>query len=306
MRVLVTGGTGFVGSAVITELIRSGHQVLGLVRSETSARALVAAGAQAHPGDVTDTDALREATRGVDGVVHLAMPRTAGGLGEAMAVERSAIAAFGDALEGTGAPLVFASATSLIAPGRRITENDVGDTGGPIPRVESEREALSRTDRGVRVIAVRLPTLVHGTGDAAGFLPMLVAAARARGVSAYVGDGDNRWPAVHRADAAVLFRQALESGRAGARLHAVAEEGVAFRDIARAIGDGLGLPTLGLTPERAAEHFPLPAGPLSALPGTDIAASAQLTREAMGWRPEHPDLLTDLAEGHYLTLGDAA
>lgn len=300
MRVFVTGATGFIGSVVLPDLLAAGHEVVGLARSATTAAALVAAGATVLHGTLDDPEALRAGAAGADGVLHLAMARGDTTFAEALEVDRRALAVLGAALEGTDRPLVFASATSMIEPGRVVTERDTGDTSSPLSRGRAEDAVLAWARRGVRVAVVRLATLVHGDGDRHGFLPMLVEVARARGVSAFVGDGRNRWPGVHRLDAARLLRPAVENAPAGSRAHAIADEGVAFRDIAQAIGDGLGLPTAAVGADEAAEHFALLGGPLATLPGTDVPASAAITRGLLGWRPTGPDILTDLRCGPYL------
>jgi quercetin dioxygenase-like cupin family protein/nucleoside-diphosphate-sugar epimerase len=233
-------------------------------------------------------------------VLHLAIARGNVAFTEALEIDRRALVALGSALEGTDRPLVFASATSMIEPGRVITEQDAGDTTAPGSRGRAEDEVLELAGLGVRVAVVRLATLVHGDQDRQGFLPMLIETARARGVSAYVDDGRNRWPGVHRLDAARLLRLAIEGAPAGVRLHAVAEEGIAFRELAHAIGNGLGLPTISISAEQVADHFSLLPGPLAALTGTDIPASSATTRQLLNWRPVGPDVLADLTSGTYL------
>lgn len=300
MRVFVTGATGFIGSAVVPELLAAGHQVLGLARSQASAAALDTAGAEVLRGTLEDTATLHSGAGDADGVLHLAMTRGDVTFADALETDRRVLEALGSALTGTDRPLVFASATSMIEPGRVITEQDTGDTTVPGSRGRAEDEVLELAERGVRVAVVRLATLVHGDEDRHGFLPMLIETARARGVSAYVGTGCNRWPGVHRLDAAHLIRLAIEGAPAGSRVHAVADEGIAFRELAEAIGAGLGLPTTSISAEHAPEHFFPLAGPLAALTGTDIPASSATTRELLDWRPTHPDVLTDLKSGFYL------
>ena len=300
MRLFVTGATGFIGSAVLPDLLAAGHEVVGLARSDTAAATLVAAGATVLHGALDDPAALHAGAARADGVLHLAIARGDTSFTEALEVDRRALAVLGAALEGSDRPLVFASATSMIEPGRVVTERDTGDTSSPQSRGRAEDAVLAWAGRGVRVAAVRLATLVHGDGDRHGFLPMLVEVARTRGVSAFVGDGRNRWPGVHRLDAARLLRLAVEKAPAGSRAHAIADEGVAFRDIARAIGDGLGLPTAPVGADEAAEHFALLGGPLATLPGADLPASGAVTRELLDWRPTGPDILTDLRSGPYL------
>ncbi|GAA4989029.1 NAD-dependent epimerase/dehydratase family protein [Pseudonocardia tropica] len=300
MRVFVTGATGFVGSAAVPELLAAGHDVVGLARSDAAAAALVATGATPLRGTLDDAESLRRGAATADGVLHLAIARGGVDFTDALETDRRALAVLGAALEGTGRPLVFASATSMIDHGRVITEHDVGDTSSPTSRGRDENAVLAWARRGVRVAVVRLPTLVHGDGDRHGFLPMLIEVARTNGFSAFVGDGHNRWPGVHRHDVARLLRLVLENAPAGSRAHAVADEEVAFRDIARAIGDGLGLPTTSIDAENTAEHFAHLGGSLALLPGADIPASGAATRKHYDWYPTGPDLLTDLRSGPYL------
>lgn len=251
MRVFVTGATGWIGSAVVPELIGAGHEVVGLARSDASAAALAAVGAEAHRGSLDDLDSLRVAAGASDGVIHTAFKHDIAFSGDfqgASDADLRTVETLGAALEGSGKPLVVTSGTSLIAPGRLGTEEDEPEVG---PRVASENAAVALAGRGVRSSVVRPSPSVHGKGDR-GFVPILIGIAREKGVSAYVGDGTNRWPAVHRLDAARLYRLALEQAPAGSRLHAVAEEGVAVRDIARAIGRRLGLPVTSISRGRRA------------------------------------------------------
>ena len=293
MRVFVTGATGFVGSAIVSQLIDAGHQVMGLARSDRAAAALAEAGAEVHPGALEDLDRLRSGAAAADGVIHCAYIHDFSDLKRASETDRRAIEALGEALEGSGRPLVVTTVTALLRLGRPVTEEDAPDPAMPLPRV-SERTALVFAGRGVRVSVVRLPPSVHGDGDHA-FVPRLIEIARGTGVSAYPGDGSNRWAAVHRLDAARLFRLALEAAPAGAVLHGVAEEGVPLRDVAGVIGRHLDLPVASVAPEDAGEHF----GWLGAFVATDAPASSALTRERTGWRPAGPGLLADLDEGHY-------
>jgi nucleoside-diphosphate-sugar epimerase len=291
MRVFVTGASGFIGSAVVSELIAAGHQVLGLARSESSAQAVDAAGAQVHRGDLEDLESLRAGAESADGVIHLAFNHDFTDYTGAAETDRRAIDTLGGVLAGSGRPFVVTSGLAGFALGRTMTEDDVVDPGSPRA---SEQAALAFTSRGVRVAVLRLPPSVHGEGDH-GFVPRLIDIAREKGVSAYPGDRSNRWPAVHRFDAARLFRLALESAPAGVRLHAIGDEGVPVRDIAGAIGRHLGLPVTAISPATAVDHF----GWLGAFFSLDVPASSTLTRELLGWRPTRPGLLDDLEQGHY-------
>ncbi|MFC7914831.1 SDR family oxidoreductase [Streptomyces sp. NPDC057386] len=293
MRVFVTGATGFVGSAVVRELLDAGHQVVGLARSDRSAAALKDAGAEAHRGDLDDLDALRAGAAAADGVIHLAFVHDFDRYDEAALIDRRAIEALGEELAGSDRPFVVTSGTALVAPGRVATEEDPAHAPQGASRA-SEQAALAFAERGVRVSAVRLSPTVHGEGDH-GFVPRLIEIAREKGVSGYPGDGANRWPAVHRTDAARLFRLALESAPTGARFHGVAEEGVPVREIAEAIGRGLGLPVTSVAPEDVPGHF----GWISAFWSLDIPASGRLTRERLGWEPTGEKLIADLDAGHY-------
>ena len=298
MRVFVTGATGFIGSAVVRELIEAGHDVTGLARSDKSALALEAVGAAVHRGSLADPDSLRSGAAAADGVIHTAYIHDFSPTGDpvaAAATDGRAIAALGEALAGSGRPLVVA--TGIIhVPGRVATEDDDAPDNPAWPRV-SEQSALPLAAQGVRVSVVRMPPSVHGEGDYA-FVPAIIGMARAQERSAYVGDGANRWAAVHRVDAARLFRVGLESAPAGTRLHAVGDEGVAFRDIAAVIGAKLGVPVVSLSPEEAPGHF----GTFARFAGLDMPGSAALTRERFGWEPVQPGLIADLEEGHYFKV----
>ncbi|MFI0728029.1 SDR family oxidoreductase [Streptomyces sp. NPDC021225] len=300
MRVFVTGASGWIGSAVVPELIGAGHQVVGLARSDDSAAALTAAGAEVRRGTLDDLDGLRSAAAASDGVIHLAFKHDlafSGGFQDATEADRRAIETFGDALAGSGRPLVIAAGTLGLAPGRVATEAD-GTSDDPASlgagRHANAQLTLSFASRDIRSSVVRLAPTVHGDGDN-GFMAALVGIARARGVSGYIGDGTNRWPAVHRFDAARVIRLAVEKAPAGSVLHATAEEGVPIRDIAEVIGRHLGIPVASVSPEDSAEHFTWLAGFLA----SDGPASSALTRELLGWRPTHPGLVDDLDKGHY-------
>jgi nucleoside-diphosphate-sugar epimerase len=297
MRVFVTGATGFIGSAIVQELIREGHRVLGLARTDANAKALAAAGAEVHRGDLEDIESLRSGAAASDGVIHTAFIHDFSRFKEVCETDRLAVETLGSTLAGSERPLIITSGTLLVAPGRLVTEEDAGTlTAKDFPRVATEEAARSLAERGVRVSVVRLPPSVHGAGDH-GFVPRLIGFAREAGVSAYVGDGQNRWPAVHRLDAARLYRLAVEKGAAGARYHGAAEEGVPFRDIAGVIGEGLGVPVRSVVGEAAASYFTW----MMHFVSIDNPTSSVLTRDSLGWRPEGPDLLTDIRESGYFS-----
>lgn len=297
MRVFVTGATGFIGSAVVPELLRAGHEVVGLARSEEKSEELRRAGASVHRGDLAEPDGLADAARACDGVIHLAFGHDFSRYREMGEVDRRAIEAMAGALEGTNKPLVITSGTTVVAVGRTVKEDEAAREDSPSGvRAPSEHALEAWSRRGVRGVSVRLPPSVHGEGDH-GFVPMLIGVAREKGVAAHVGDGANRWPAVHRLDAARLFRLALEEGRPGTRVHGAAEEGVPMRDIARAIGDGLGVPVRSLSPEEAGAHFDW----MAMFVGIDNPTASVLTRETLGWRPQEPGLLDDLRTASYFS-----
>jgi nucleoside-diphosphate-sugar epimerase len=296
MRVFVTGATGFIGSAIVGELIAAGHKVLGLARSNAATASLIAAGADVHRGSLEDLGSLRSGAMRADGTIHTAFNHDFSQFKENCEADRRVIETLGAALAGSDRPLVVTSGTGLLKPGRLVTEEDVAESS-PIPRVASEEAAAAVAARGVNISVVRLPPTVHGEGDHQ-FVPLLIGIARERRVSACVGDGRNRWPAVHRLDAARLFRLALEKGLAGARFHGVAEEGVPFRDIAGAIGRGLNVPIVEKSTEEANSHF----GWFAHFAALDNPASSRRTREVLGWQPTQAALIADLDHGRYFEI----
>jgi nucleoside-diphosphate-sugar epimerase len=305
MRIFVTGASGWIGSAVVPELIGAGHEVIGLARSDDSAAVLTTAGAEVHLGSLDDLDELRRAAEASDGVIHLAFKHDLAFTGDflgAATADRRAVETMAEALAGSDRPLVIASGTLGVAPGRVATELDghvenpslavYGE--GPLARRATAEFVLSLAVSGVRSSVMRLPPTNHGDGDN-GFVATLVAIARDKGISGYIGDGANRWPAVHRLDSAHLFRLAVEGAPAGSTLHAVADQGVAIRDIAEVIGRHLDIPVVSIAPDDADVHFTWLANFLAA----DSPASSTLTRELLGWQPEQAGLIEDLDQGHY-------
>ena len=294
MRVFVTGATGFIGSAIVQELIKAGHEVIGLARSDAAAKSLSAAGAKVQRGDLQDLDSLRAGAGAAEGVLHTGFNHDFSKFKESCEQERKVVEALGAALAGTEHPLIITSGIGLLPPGRLATEQTMPASPNSNPRVASEEAARAVADRGVRVSIVRLPPSVHGDGDH-GFVPILITMARQKGASAYIGEGLNRWPAVHRLDAAHLFRLALEKRAASACYHGVAEEGVAFRQIAEVIGRRLMVPVISMTPEAAAEHFTW----FAHFAAIDVPASSKQTQQNLGWRPTQPGLIADLDRPTY-------
>ena len=293
MRIFVTGASGWIGSAVVPELIGAGHEVVGLARSDAAAKAVAGLGAEVLRGDLNETDVLRAGALDSDGVIHLAF--VVPGVAEAATrTDAAAIGTFVTSLAGSGKPLVISGAT-LVTQGRPATERDELIARGPVAaRISNMRTALAAAERGVRPCLVMLPRSVHGRGDRHGFIPQLIAMARAKGVSGYIGDGTSRWPAVHVKDAATLYRLAVEQAPAASVLNAVGDEGVPVREIAEAIGRRLNLPARSLP---AGEY----EGMMVPLLSTDMSASSAITQELLGWKPTHPGLIEDLEQGHYFS-----
>jgi nucleoside-diphosphate-sugar epimerase len=295
MRVFVTGATGFIGSAVVRELLDAGHTVTGLARSDASAEALTAAGVGVHRGSLDDLDSLRSGAAAADGVCHLAFIHDFSDFAANCAADLRAIETIGEQLAGTDKPFVVTAGTPGLGDGRVATEEDSVEPGSfAAIRQPSEIAAVALAERGVRSSVIRLPRSVHGTGDQ-GFVPQLIAVARDKGLSAYVGEGTARWPAVHRLDAARLYRWALESAPAGAQYHAVGDEELPLRELAEVIARRLDVPTGSVTPENAVDHF----GFLGLVASLDCPASSTLTQKQTGWHPVEVGLIADLETGHY-------
>ncbi|KAJ4301559.1 hypothetical protein N0V90_003652 [Kalmusia sp. IMI 367209] len=298
MRVFVTGASGFVGKAVTKELLAAGHTVLGLARSDESADVIASLGAGVHRGSLTDLSALKAGAASCDGVIHLAFLHDFASFAASAEIDRNAINALADALAGSNRPLLVTSGTLLVPRGRVATEEAVYDPNSSVLAVRGESEELTKrlASKNVRTAVVRLAPVIHGDGDVM-FMHMLITNAREKGVSAYVGDGLNRWPATHVLDAAAAYRLAVEKAPAGSMLHAVAEEGVQLKDIATIIGKKLGVPVESKTADKASEHF----GMLAEVVGADNPVSSAKTREVLGWSPKQRGLLDDLENGKYFS-----
>lgn len=296
MKVFITGATGFVGSAVVRELLDAGHEVLGLARTDEAARALLVSGAQVHRGELEDLDCLHRGASEAEGVVHTAYIHDFTNFAEAGQVDKRAIEALGEALAGSDRPLIVTSGVALLAQGDVVNENILPPEGPNIARV-SEQAAQYMATMGVNATSIRLPPTVHGEGDR-GFLQILIAIAREKGMSAYIDEGLNHWPAVHRLDAAALYRLVLEHGAPDPRYHGIAEEGVPFRSIAEVIGRRLGVPVVSKSAAEAGEHF----GWFVRFAGLDCRASSRITREQLGWVPTRPKLISDFDQDHYFQV----
>lgn len=297
MRIFVTGATGFIGSAIVQELISAGYEVLALARSEASAKSLIAVGAEVHKGDIEDLESLRRGAAAADGVIHTAFNHDFSRFKENCEKDKYAIEALSSALVGSDRPLIITSAIGVLPKGSLVTENTLPVFGSYAnPRVASEEAAMSAMDKGIKVSIVRLPPAVHGDGDHA-FIPTLIEIARNKGLSAFIGEGNNNWPAVHRLDAAKLFRLVLEKSEAGV-YHAVAEQGVAFKEIADVIGKRLNVPVISKPKEEASNHFTW----FTHFAEMDIPSSSEETREKLGWKPQQPGLISDIDRTNYFEV----
>lgn len=296
MRVFITGATGFIGSAIVQELIGAGHQVLGLARSDAGAKSLIAMGAQVHRGSLEDLESLRGGAAAADGVIHCAFNHDFSQYQANCEADRRVIEAIGSVLIGSDRPFVVSAGVGVVTPGRAATENDAAVPSSILPRSASEEAALSLAQRGVRASVMRLPQ-VHNL-ERQGLITLLIVIAREKRVSAYVGDGANRWSAAHLLDVSRLYKLALEKGSAGARYHAIAEEGVPLRQIAEVIGRRLKLPIVSKSPAEAADHF----GWMELMVGRDGPASSAITQKRLGWRPVGPGLIADLERAQYLEI----
>ncbi|MEC5143625.1 SDR family oxidoreductase [Chitinophaga sp. 212800010-3] len=295
MRIFLTGATGFIGSAIVKELIGAGHQVLGLARTEEAERSLIAAGAQVHRGNLENLESLRSGAAMSDGVIHTGFIHDFSKYKENCEIDRRAIETLGEGLAGTGRPLVVTSGTAVGQTGELITEDQQPVSGSDeMPRAASEEAAAAVAARGVRVAVVRLPLSVHGEGDH-GFVPILIGLAREKGMAAYMGDGLNRWPAVHRLDAARAFRLVVENNAAAGNFHVVGEEGIAFKDITNIIGRRLNVPVANITASAAAGYF----GWFTHFAAINNPTGSRHTRELLGWEPVQPGLLSDIDSAHY-------
>lgn len=293
MRIFITGASGWIGSATTAALLRRGHDVVGMARSDAAAETIAALGAQVHRGDLNDLNSLRQGAQSADAVIHLGYHHNFSQMPQAAALDRAAIDAFGEELRGSGRALLIASGTAGLRPGEEAVETDMADPTAH-PRIANTQALLDLAESGIRPVALRFPPTVHGAGDH-GFIATLVDIARRTGVSGYVGEGINAWSAVHRLDAAEAVASAVERQDSGPIIHAVAEAGVATKDIAKAIGNGLNLPVESVSPEDAAAHFEW----LGAFFGMDARASSAATRARLNWKPTHPTLLEDLTSGVY-------
>lgn len=295
MNVFVTGATGFIGSAVVTELLGAGHQVVGLARSDASAQKLTEMGADVQRGSLDDLDSLRKGAAACDGVIHTAFNHDFENFAENCELDRRAIEALGGALEGSARSIVVTTGVAWIAPGRLARENDAAPPNSPTYPRASEAAALALSARGVRASTVRLAPLVHGEGDHHGFIPVLIGIAREKGVSAYIGDGENRWPGVHVLDAAKLFRLVLEKGSTGTSYHGIADQGMTLRELAEIIGKHLDVPVISKSADEAGEHF----GWVAVFASVDAASSSAITQQQLSWKPSHAGLVADLEQGFY-------